>query len=383
MIGWLVYIKYYLFLQMKEKMAAMEDKLKSFLHPDQMQYLERMSEPNPYKWSNETIRFALKVKCAVGTKSYEFLRSTKYPLPSARTLRRRIEACTFAPGIQQDIIEWLGVKLQSEDAPGKPCVPSLDEMSIRPFVEYHKGLKRYIGFVSDGLSSSSEIQLANHALVFVDRGLTVHWKQVVAYFLTGSSTDPNKLWDILKQTIECLYNHRIIVKCVSSHMGVSNAGMWGILGIHSIRSQVNCKIKHPCLPNENLYFAADVPHIFKNSGNCLLSQNIILSEDTVKENNLSHNTVSLKHVESLVKIQGEGGPILVLCLSATEINPSAFENLRVPVARNLLNHNVASTLKFSALLGLTSEEALVTSWFIRNINRLFEVMLSRKKGESL
>ena len=94
----------------------------SYTHlPDQIQYLQRVSTTNPYKWSNQTVRHALQVKCAVGNKGYEFLRNASYPLPSSRTLSRRIESCKFAPGIQYDIIEWLGIKLQSASDESKIC----------------------------------------------------------------------------------------------------------------------------------------------------------------------------------------------------------------------------------------------------------------------
>ena len=198
---------------------------------------------------------------------------------------------------------------------------SLDEMQLRPYVEYDKGLKRYVGFVNATLNNTDELEMATHALVFVVRGLTMHWKQVVAYAFTGNSTSPQKLWNFVKMLVMCLHSSGMLVKCISSDKGSNNRGMWGTVGVHSIRAQVNCKIPHPSKPEENLYFAADVPHILKNIRNCLLSQDIMLPEDTVNEYDLKSNRVSMKHVESLVELHEVGGPVVVLNLTKQVVNP--------------------------------------------------------------
>ena len=360
----------------------MEKNLDHFLNVDQIQYLQRVSSTNPYKWSNQTVRHALQVKCAVGNKGYEFLRGAAYPLPSSRTLSRRIESCKFAQGIQYDIIEWLSIKLKTSTNESKMCVLSLDEMQLRPHVEYDKGLKRYVGFVSKEFCNSEEPAIATHALVFIVRGLTVHWKQVIAYVLTENSTKPDKLWDFVRNLIVCLYSHGILVKCVTSDMGSNNRGMWGVIGVHSIRNQVNCKISHPCKPEENIYFVADVPHLLKNIRNCLLSQNINLPETTVSKMKLKSNMVSIKHVENLVEQQEKGGLVLVPDLTMKMLNPSTFEKMRVPVARNLFSCKVSSAMIFCVAVGLIPHEATATSWFIE-IGKWYDIMLSRQKSDAL
>ncbi|XP_022200310.2 THAP domain-containing protein 5 [Nilaparvata lugens] len=81
--------------QLTAKQESMEKNLKSFLNPDQIEFLKRLSTTNPYKWTDETICHALKVKSAVGNKGYDFLLQSSYPLPSRRTLSRRIEGAQF------------------------------------------------------------------------------------------------------------------------------------------------------------------------------------------------------------------------------------------------------------------------------------------------
>ncbi|XP_067143497.1 THAP domain-containing protein 1-like [Centruroides vittatus] len=78
--------------RLMEKQEAMERNLNRFLKPDQLQYLQRITKSNPYPWTIETVRHALQLKCVVGKRGYEYLRQNEYPLPSLRTIRRRIES---------------------------------------------------------------------------------------------------------------------------------------------------------------------------------------------------------------------------------------------------------------------------------------------------
>lgn len=53
----------------------------------------------PRNWLNETIERALQLKFVCGTSGYEELLRQKIPLPSLRTLRRKLEGFKFESGI--------------------------------------------------------------------------------------------------------------------------------------------------------------------------------------------------------------------------------------------------------------------------------------------
>lgn len=61
-------------------------------------------------WSDETIQRALKLKFACGAAGYEELLQQKIPLPSLRTLRRKLENFQFKPGISKEMFEFLKYK---------------------------------------------------------------------------------------------------------------------------------------------------------------------------------------------------------------------------------------------------------------------------------
>lgn len=64
-------------------------KLKKFLNENQISSLN-YTNTKGFKWSNDTIKNALRLKSACGSNGYKELLAQNYPLPAVRTLRRRL-----------------------------------------------------------------------------------------------------------------------------------------------------------------------------------------------------------------------------------------------------------------------------------------------------
>ncbi|CAD6213336.1 GSCOCG00004020001-RA-CDS [Cotesia congregata] len=75
------------------KMETFQNNLRTFLNEDQIKLLQSQSPSmNTTSWSAETLKKSAKVRCIVGPRAYEYLRSQEhYPLPSFRTLYRHRE----------------------------------------------------------------------------------------------------------------------------------------------------------------------------------------------------------------------------------------------------------------------------------------------------
>ncbi|XP_068196708.1 THAP domain-containing protein 1 [Antennarius striatus] len=73
------------------RLDRIEKGLQNFLYEDQIRALSLTKRSRRAVWSPETILKAQKIRSAVGTKGYEFLRELGYPLPSYRTLCNRLE----------------------------------------------------------------------------------------------------------------------------------------------------------------------------------------------------------------------------------------------------------------------------------------------------
>lgn len=73
------------------RLDRIEKGLQNFLYEDQIRVLSLTKRSRRAVWSPETILKARKIRCAVGTKGYEYLREIGYPLPSYRTVCNRLE----------------------------------------------------------------------------------------------------------------------------------------------------------------------------------------------------------------------------------------------------------------------------------------------------
>lgn len=118
----------------RKKLASAEKKIRglttaSFLNNDQTAALARKTTKGS-KWSEKTIRVALQIKHACGTTGYELLRSSSYPLPSNRTLIRRLQNIRFLPGILREVLYVLKLKSETMHDIEKDCVLFMDEMEI-------------------------------------------------------------------------------------------------------------------------------------------------------------------------------------------------------------------------------------------------------------
>lgn len=61
-------------------------------------------DPRSNRWSDKTVQKALQVRLACGSRGYELLKDEVVPLPSERTLQRRIEDVKFEPGVYANLL---------------------------------------------------------------------------------------------------------------------------------------------------------------------------------------------------------------------------------------------------------------------------------------
>ncbi|EZA56765.1 hypothetical protein X777_03230, partial [Ooceraea biroi] len=82
--------------------------LRKVFNDDQIKWLQHdIKKRRVYKWSNETIKKALRLKFSCTENGYKELLNQNIPLPLTRTLRRSLEGINFSPGICDDIFEAL------------------------------------------------------------------------------------------------------------------------------------------------------------------------------------------------------------------------------------------------------------------------------------
>jgi hypothetical protein len=110
-------------------------------------------------------------------KSYTLLH-TLFPLPSGRTLQSLLNTVHFRTGINTHVFDALRHSLQKMSEKDRYCCLLFDEMSIRENVWFNQKFDCIEGFEDLG-SQGRTCNIANHALLFMVRGLHRKWKQPV------------------------------------------------------------------------------------------------------------------------------------------------------------------------------------------------------------
>ncbi|XP_054917754.2 uncharacterized protein [Dermacentor andersoni] len=345
-----------------------------FLNEDQIRALSRNNN-HGNSWSAQTVKQGLKIKFACGTTGYETLRKIGYPLPSSRTLARRIQGLKFLPGILHEVIDVMRSKAEGMEDVEKDCVLFLDEMEIAPGFELDRGEDVLLGGTT--LPSKPE-EPANHALVFMLGGVNQRWKQVIAYEFTGRHVDGSVLKAYVLEIVQICSQISLRVRVITCDMGAANRAMWREFGFSSHRhSTTSCSIPHPTLKGKELFFISDPAHVLKNLKGQLLSSKVFtLSDTTVSRNGLTASKVKLEHVQAVLDYDAANELKVAPNLSETHISCGHFTKMKVGVAVQLFRE-APPAIRFLIKEGVIEPEAETTAWFMDLVSRWYALMSSR------
>ncbi|XP_077498707.1 uncharacterized protein LOC144109791 [Amblyomma americanum] len=216
---------------LKEK-AALKNRLKRFLAPDQLRSMEQKTMKGT-RWTEATIVKGLKIRLSSGSRGYNVVREIGAPRPVERTLQRHLEGFKLSPGILHDILRALPAKVDSMQNHEHHAFLMIDEIQITPGLAFDQTTGTVIGKPTVPLSDGSlpPYTMATHALVFMLGGVTTRWKQTVAYHFSGNSFCSASVKSIIFDIVRACEQIGIIVDGVVSDMGGSDQGLWKQFGI--------------------------------------------------------------------------------------------------------------------------------------------------------
>lgn len=359
-----------------KRIQELSESVKVFLNDDQIQSLSHKG-PRGLKWSSSTIMKAFQLRFACGSTGYNLLLDQKQPLPSLRTLRRRMKDMTFDSGIQYEVFTLVKVKADAMKAEDKLCTVTLGEMDLSAGVEDPEETASATGWVT----LPDHCGVATHGLVIMLAGVRKCWKQTVAYFFTGDTAAGAILQRIVEEIIELAGKCGLHVLAVTSDVGSASQALWHSFGIGVDESNtlVN-KIIHPSDDAKYLYFIPDPLHLLKRLKEELHSQSLILPDHIVMENNLPSSVVSIEPLEELAGLR---------LGSDMEILPDS--TLKGKDVNLCENNNIGSWFfSLSDVAGLQSlapqqgqDKSFQTlAWFIKSCNKWY-TLLSRRHPASV
>lgn len=176
-------------------------------------------------WSNKTIQKALRLRFACGSTGYKEV-VHNFPLPSVRTLNRRLQNLNFNNGILHEIFYFLSIKISTfKSSLDKHYMLVFDEMSITPARTFDGSTKSYLEKATIA-NHKGEKNIATHALVIMLAGISSRWKQVVVYYYTSDSVDGTNLKPIICNILEKAERIGLCVHSVTSNMASANVKLW-------------------------------------------------------------------------------------------------------------------------------------------------------------
>jgi len=184
--------------------------------------------------------------------------------------------------------------------------------------------------------------------------------------------------DIVTNIISISESIGLSIIALVSDMGSSNQKLWKKWNITAGRhGEISNFLPHPLDFTRKIYIIPDVPHLFKNIKNMLMTNKILYISDKIKNlYNLPTNMICPSHIEDIIKFQEKLDFLLVPKLSEQDLVPNNFQKMKVGKSTNIINHDVCTALRFLSE-ELNKPEYITTAWFIDIVDKWFTLMTSR------
>lgn len=279
-----------------------------------------------------------------GPRAYRWL-SKVFVLPSYMTLTRLITRAALKPGINENLFKLLkkvAGKMKNDD---KLCILLFDEIALSPHFDYNKRKDTISGFVDDGKGKKTNI--ADHALVFMIRGVLRNYKQPISYTFCAGSTKKNELIQQIKENISQLQKIGFKVMATVCDQGASNVSALNHL-IEETRAQYLRKgqeFRHDffSVNEQEIIPLYDGPHLIKGIRNNLITKNLKYKMNGVVK------IAKWEHLQLLYKENPAYKGIRIMKnLTEAHINPEKMNKQKVKYATQIFSQTVASSMGYLA-----------------------------------
>ncbi|XP_031335055.1 uncharacterized protein LOC116164931 [Photinus pyralis] len=365
---------------LESQVKQFEEQLKVIFNADQIHMLKYKNHRG-YQWSDETVQRALKLYMACGAKGYQELCKQQYPLPSIRTLQHRIQNFKVQAGVLEDIFVLLKLKVNAFENQEKYASLLLDEIAIKPGLQYDNSTKEVVGRPTMMLSGNkdSSNKLATHALVFMLAGMTMRWKQTVAYELTAASYSADEVLQKLYYIVRKSHDIGLTITTIISDIGPANRSFWRLLHITAGRHEkVKNYCAHPCDKNERLYVMPDPVHAFKNVATSLVRHKIFKISDAIKNKyKLPSEYIKISAIKKVFDLDSQDEIKMAYRLKDYMFQPGHFEKMDINTAYALFHNDTAAAITYYIAIGALHNNCATTAWFCKQIYRWFSIITSR------
>jgi len=153
-------------------------------------------------------------------RGYNCLRNVFKHIPSIQTLQLALQKIPIAPGLNPLIVRHLENISQKMSTKDKVCILMWDEISIQSNIMYDVQKDIIYGYEDWGNNRTSKV--ADHALVFMLRGLNTRWKMPISYNFCAKTTNTAQLIRCIKEHIHKINKAGFHIVATVCDQGASN-----------------------------------------------------------------------------------------------------------------------------------------------------------------
>ena len=291
-------------------------------------------------------------------KAYKLLGKV-FNLPSKRTLTRTLQRSNINPGFSEAVFKALKVKVDNMSKQDTQCAIIFDEMAIKQGLVYNSSRDCIEGFEDYGNMGKTKY-VANHASVFMVRGLHSKWKQPIGYFLSSGPISASMLKTLTRSCIEKVSSVGLDVRALICDQGSNNRSF--------LEKGEKVSIEKPFFEvgEKKVFVIYDPPHLLKNIRNNLKKHGFKCGE----------NVIDWKYIEHFYDFDKKLGIRMAPKLKDIHINLPPFSSMRVNLAAQVISHSVAAGISFLTACGQMSKDAIHTAEFLELFDKLFNVFNS-------
>ena len=273
-----------------------------------------------------------------GPRAYRWLRKF-FILPSPLTLSRMISRAAIKPGINENIFEHLKKKSKKMTTNQKLCILMFDEIALSAHFDYNRK-KDYI----TGFAQGSQ-KIADHALVFMIRGLHKNYKQPLAYSFCSKTTPKEELVKKIRETIKKIHWAGFVVVATVCDQGATNVSAINYLvnenKMKYLRENKDFKWKTFEVDGKEIVPLYDPPHLMKGIRNNLLNKDLkCVIEGQEKIAKWDHI------LQAYNKDTGIQGLRLMPKLTEKHVNIKKLSKMKVKCATQVFSKTVAASIAF-------------------------------------
>ncbi|KPJ09927.1 Transposable element P transposase [Papilio machaon] len=311
-------------------------------------------------------------------KAYNFMQRI-FVLPSKRSLQQVLNLIPVEPGMNNVILENLKRRVKKLPEEKKLCTLIFDEVALTPGMQYSNIWDQIMGL--EYPESGKHIKIADHALVFMIKGIKAKFKQPLCFTFCQGATKKEILKTLITDVIKKIHSCGLKVVATICDQGGPNMSAINSLYIETKEKYMRQNKEYQSLAFEvddiKVFPIFDSPHLIKGIRNNFLEKNVrFIQGGKVK-------IAKWEHLKMLLDVDvGEDDIRMLNKLTEHHVIKEKIPKMKVKNAAQVFSQRVSATLRFLAKHNILPKECEDTAEFLFIFDKLFDAFYGHSYQES-